>query len=577
MNAKSSWPYLMVAVLLALTLSARAETWTDSDWTGGNWDTIDLLDADTSPGELVLLADSLHFVPAFDATDFAGVWDLVVWQDRLYLAAGPNPPLTADGGDIIVYDYQTNSCTIDYSVFEQGCVVLKVHDGVIYSPGIDSRGSHDWGNIYFNDGSGWVRKETIPLAVHVFDMFFRDDKIWVTTGQDQSDPRGILYSSADMGDTWVEEYDVEPVNPVFEFRRLYGATTFGDTIILQPDFKEPEGMVMIELWPDGRPLVHDVLAYVGGFSGFQEYRGNLYCRLNYSLNSFDGSDWTHHNNPATAPNFVSRGITVFKDRLYVSGRQNICASEDAEDWDYAEIEDATDRVFETLETFHGRLYAGSTPHGEVHVSGVPEQGDLVSRPHCFATPADGGSVTWQALLQGPATSIKFQLRSAADEAGLDMAPFLGPDGTITSWYETSGTSMAPVHHGDSCFQYRVRLESTDARFAPVLQEFQLEIIGPTAVPAYLPTMVDLTVQPNPFNPRTSLHYELTAPATIELALFDVQGRRLTVLQGGVVPAGPHTVGWDGRDEQGREMPGGIYFARLVAGTTVTTQRLVLVR
>lgn len=577
MHARSINGHLIVAFLLTFTMSAQAEVWTDSDWTGENWAAIDLLDADTAPGELVLLADSLHFVPAFDATDFDGVWDFAVWQDRLYLAAGPNPPLTADGGDIILYDYETNSCHIDYSVFEQGITVLKVHDDILYSPGIDSRGSHDWGNIYYNEGTGWIRKETVPRAIHIFDMFFHHDRIWITTGQSQSDPRGILFSSADMGDTWVEEFAIEPENPVYEFRRLYGAATFGESIILQPDFEEPEGMVFLEYRPDERPVTHDIFAYTSGLAGFQEYRGQMWCRLRYAINAFDGTSWTNHTNPTGAPSFASRGITVFKDRLYVSGRQKICATEDAETWDYAQIEEATDRVIETLETFHGRLYAGSTPHGEVYVSGVPERGDLISRPHCFASPVSRGRVTWQALMQGTSTAVRFQLRSAADESGLTTAPFLGPDGTTASWYEASGMTMAPMHHGDSCFQYLVRLESMDDRFAPVLQEFQLKVDGPTAVPEGLPIMGDLTVQPNPFNPHTTLHYELTAPTAVELALFDIQGRRVTILQNEVVPAGPHSVAWDGRDEQGRDMSGGIYFARLVVANQVTTKRLVLVR
>ena len=577
MYARSINCHFIVAFLLTLTMSAQAEVWTDSDWTGGNWTAIDLLDADTSPGELVLLADSLHFVMAFDATHFEGVWDLAIWQDQLYLAAGPNPPLTADGGDILLYDYEANTCHIDYSVFEQGIVVLKVHEGIIYSPGIDSRGSHDWGNIYFNEGAGWVRKETVPLAVHIFDMFFYDDRIWITTGQSLEDPRGILFSSADMGDTWVEEFAIAPENPAYEFRRLYGAATFGESILLQPDFNEPEGMVFLEFRPGERVVPHDIFAYTNGLAGFQEYRGQLWCRLRYAINAFNGTSWTNHNNPTGAPSFASRGITVFKDRLYVGGRQKICATEDAETWDYAQMEGATDRVMETLETFHGRLYAGSTPRGEVFVSGVPEQGDLVSRPHGFAGPVGDGRLTWQALLQGSSTTVKFQLRSAADESGLSTAPFLGPDGSTTSWYEVSGTSMATAHHGDSHFQYLVRLESTDDRFAPVLQEFQFEVDGMTAVPAGMPMVGDMTVQPNPFNPRTTLHYELAAPTAVELVLFDLQGRRVTVLQSGMAPAGPHSVAWDGRDERGRDMSGGIYFARLVVDNQVTTKRLVLVR
>lgn len=68
--------------------------------------------------------------------------------------------------------------------------------------------------------------------------------------------------------------------------------------------------------------------------------------------------------------------------------------------------------------------------------------------------------------------------------------------------------------------------------------------------------------PNPFNPRTTLRFELTAGATVELAVFDLSGRRIATLASGHRAAGRHEAVWQGRDDDGRSMPSGVYLARL---------------
>jgi hypothetical protein len=68
--------------------------------------------------------------------------------------------------------------------------------------------------------------------------------------------------------------------------------------------------------------------------------------------------------------------------------------------------------------------------------------------------------------------------------------------------------------------------------------------------------------PNPFNPRTTLRFELTAGATVELAVFDVSGRRIATLAAGHRATGRHEAVWQGRDDDGRSVPSGVYLARL---------------
>ena len=85
-------------------------------------------------------------------------------------------------------------------------------------------------------------------------------------------------------------------------------------------------------------------------------------------------------------------------------------------------------------------------------------------------------------------------------------------------------------------------------------------------------------EPNPFNPRTTIAYELAAPATVNLEVFDLSGRRIATLRDGVSEtSGRHAVAWTGRDDQGRAVPSGMYFYRLRAGDHRETRKMALIR
>lgn len=68
--------------------------------------------------------------------------------------------------------------------------------------------------------------------------------------------------------------------------------------------------------------------------------------------------------------------------------------------------------------------------------------------------------------------------------------------------------------------------------------------------------------PNPFNPRTTIAFELARPGHVRLEIFDVRGRRLRGLVNAPLPAGSHRVVWDGRLQHGAGAASGTYWVRL---------------
>jgi len=87
----------------------------------------------------------------------------------------------------------------------------------------------------------------------------------------------------------------------------------------------------------------------------------------------------------------------------------------------------------------------------------------------------------------------------------------------------------------------------------------------------------LAAMPNPFNPRTTLRWELAEAGRVRLEIFDVRGRRVRKLVDRELPAGPHALGFDGRDDDGRTLASGVYYIRLDTGERQLRGRITLVR
>jgi len=87
----------------------------------------------------------------------------------------------------------------------------------------------------------------------------------------------------------------------------------------------------------------------------------------------------------------------------------------------------------------------------------------------------------------------------------------------------------------------------------------------------------LSPYPNPFNPVTTITFSLKDPGTIRLAVFDIRGRRVKVLESGHREMGRHTVSWFGDNASGQRVASGVYFVRLVADDQNMIKRMLLVK
>ncbi len=121
---------------------------------------------------------------------------------------------------------------------------------------------------------------------------------------------------------------------------------------------------------------------------------------------------------------------------------------------------------------------------------------------------------------------------------------------------------------------------TDARNLTSPDIFAMQVLeavttGVSTPPA--PGFAFGPASPNPARAPLNLRFELTRETRVRLSIYDVNGRRVRELASGVRAVGPHTITWDLRDERGRAVAAGIFFARLEAQGRSLTQKVVTLK
>ncbi len=87
----------------------------------------------------------------------------------------------------------------------------------------------------------------------------------------------------------------------------------------------------------------------------------------------------------------------------------------------------------------------------------------------------------------------------------------------------------------------------------------------------------LLTYPNPFSTKTSIRWELPSQGRCIISIFDIQGRRVKILQDQEESAGVHQVNWNGDDANGRPLPDGIYFVQLEAPGASQVKKMMVQR
>lgn len=83
--------------------------------------------------------------------------------------------------------------------------------------------------------------------------------------------------------------------------------------------------------------------------------------------------------------------------------------------------------------------------------------------------------------------------------------------------------------------------------------------------------------PNPFNPTTTISYNLPAKTHVKLVIFNILGQEVATLVDEVQDAGYHQIEWDSKDNNGNTVSSGIFFYKLITEDYVNSKKMILLK
>ena len=199
-------------------------------------------------------------------------------------------------------------------------------------------------------------------------------------------------------------------------------------------------------------------------------------------------------------------------------------------------------------------------------------GELVSSILDIEAGADWDSLIWTSD-EPTETSLYFQVRSSMDPQYM---------GNWSIDITTPGSLENYLNDGDRYVQYKVILETVNPGISPILEEVTIswsELVGIDDEYNFtkLSTFQLLPNYPNPFNPETTISFDLPESGEIKLEIFNIKGQKVITLISDQLSAGEHSITWNGKDSNNKRVGSGIYFYKLKAGDYQKVKKMVLLK
>jgi len=205
---------------------------------------------------------------------------------------------------------------------------------------------------------------------------------------------------------------------------------------------------------------------------------------------------------------------------------------------------------------------GSDPSVTIPVISVSlEQGDLIKAQ----------------LANGVFARITTDPQLLAGASPTSLQPYIytpnpvQPGSSVSHWDTSASPNllMEPAINSDLSSAVDLTL------FAFLDQGWQV-VVGTGDTPAKAPARL-VGNAPNPFNPKTTISFEIARAGDVELSVYDAAGRKVRTLVRGALGAGPHDIAWNGTDDAGQQVASGVYRARLKANGVDLSRPMVLLK
>jgi len=203
------------------------------------------------------------------------------------------------------------------------------------------------------------------------------------------------------------------------------------------------------------------------------------------------------------------------------------------------------------------------------------------------------SMYYVTLNMSDITSIHgFEVTMNYDTNALELVEesIVGPVGLIIPSYENGTISIANMFNGEEFggtmtigfksigTSRGVVVELTNALVADNALGISKVTDLTNASLRALPTVYALSKNfPNPFNPTTTIEYQIPASGNVDMVIYNMTGQKVRTLVNETKNAGFYKVMWDGKNDMGESVASGLYFYKLVSGNFNKIEKMTLVK
>lgn len=234
--------------------------------------------------------------------------------------------------------------------------------------------------------------------------------------------------------------------------------------------------------------------------------------------------------------------------------------------------------------------AGTTPTSKIYRNDGAEPNERPSAPTDLTAASSDTDVTlqWQPATDAetPAAALSYNLRVGTVPGAFNIvAPHtnvqngyrqvvaIGNVGQNLTW------TLSNLPQGD----YFWAVQAVDHAFAGSMwseeSSFQIGMVAvePAQPQTQTPTAYALKNYPNPFNPQTTITFDLPVRSHVKLRVYDLSGQPVAVLIDDPQEAGSYTIRWAGTDDRGHPVNSGLYLYQLQTEKVTLVRTMVLLR
>ncbi|HQG47036.1 MAG TPA: FlgD immunoglobulin-like domain containing protein, partial [bacterium] len=219
-------------------------------------------------------------------------------------------------------------------------------------------------------------------------------------------------------------------------------------------------------------------------------------------------------------------------------------------------------------TVSGLGVDGPAPDGEVEDYLVPVYTPV--EMSAFSATRMDGSVVLQWETQSESDNLGFNVYRSTDEHGIftqintRMIPGAGSSASAHTYrYVDNSVETGQIYY------YQIVDIATNGT---------MQWHGPVMIEMIQPAANRLEQNsPNPFNAQTRIAYAVKQPGQVLLAIYNLQGQRVRTLISNRLEAGSYSAIWDGRDDNGHDLPTGAYLYVLKMPDSELSQRMTLIK